>query len=386
MEVRKMDKVLFLTTIGGFLQQFEMNDVGILQEMGFEIHYASNLRNPVYNMNIPAMEERGIRVHHIDIQKMPTHIFKNVRALIQLLKLVKREQIRVIHCHNPMGGVLGRLISVIKGRKIYTIYTAHGFHFYEGAPKKNWIAFYPVEKCLAKFTDCLITINKEDYEKALRFSLRKGGQVFRIPGVGIHTERFAAQEGMREQIRRKFKIPDDVFYLLSVGELNHNKNHIVILRAMAQIPDKKIWLGICGKGHMEETLKAEADRLGLKDRFTLFGFRNDIPQMLSMADCFVFPSLREGLGIAAIEAMAAGVPLITSDCRGTREYARDQINGLVCVDNQPEAYAKAIIQMKEDTEKRHRMSEACVNMSSYFDISATDSIMRQVYDTIPKNN
>lgn len=380
-----MDKVLFLTTIGGFLQQFEMNDVGILQEMGYEIHYASNLRNPVYNMNIPALEERGIKVHHIDIQKMPSNIWKNTRAMIQLLKLVKREQIRVIHCHNPMGGVLGRLISMLKGRKIYTIYTAHGFHFYEGAPKKNWIVFYPVEKCLAKFTDCLITINKEDYEKALRFSLRKGGHVFRIPGVGIHTERFVAQEGMREQIRSKFKIPDDVFCLLSVGELNQNKNHIVILRAMALIPDKKIWLGICGKGDMEEALKAEADSLGLKERFTLFGFRNDIPQMLSLADCFVFPSLREGLGIAAIEAMAAGIPLITSDCRGTREYARDQINGLVCVDNQPEAYAKAIVQMKEDAEKRQRMSEACVNMSSYFDISATDSIMRQVYETIPRN-
>ena len=381
-----MDKVLFLTTIGGFLQQFEMNDVGILQEMGYEIHYASNLHNPVYNMDISAMEERGIRVHHIDIQKKPSHIWKNGKALIQLLQLVKCEQIRVIHCHNPMGGVLGRLISMFKGCKIYTIYTAHGFHFYKGAPKRNWIVFYPVEKCLAKFTDCLITINKEDYEKALRFSLRKGGHVFRIPGVGIHTKRFAAQEGMREQTRKKFGIPDDVFYLLSVGELNQNKNHIVILRAMAKIPDKKIWLGICGKGHMEEELEAEAKRLGIKDRFTLFGFRNDIPQMLSMADCFVFPSLREGLGIAAIEAMAAGVPLITSDCRGTREYARDQINGLVCVDDRPEAYAEAIIQLRDDAEKRHRMSEACVNMSSYFDISATDSIMRQVYKTIPPND
>lgn len=381
-----MEKVLFLTTIGGFLQQFEMNDVGILQEMGYEIHYASNLRNPVYNMDIPAMEEQGVRVHHIDIQKMPSHILKNGKALIQLLQLVKREQIRVIHCHNPMGGVLGRLISMFCGRKIYTIYTAHGFHFYEGAPKRNWIVFYPVEKCLAKFTDCLITINKEDYEKALHFSLRKGGHVFRIPGVGIHTKRFAAQEGMRRQTREKFGVPDDVFYLLSVGELNQNKNHIVILRAMAQIPDKKIWLGICGEGYMKEALEEEAESLGIKDRFTLFGFRNDIPQMLSMADCFVFPSLREGLGIAAIEAMAAGVPLITSDCRGTREYARDQINGLVCVDDRPEAYAKAIVQLRDDAEKRRSMSEACVNMSSYFDISVTDSIMRQVYKTIPPSD
>lgn len=381
-----MDKVLFITTIGGFLQQFEMNDVDILQEMGYEIHYASNLHNPVYDMNIPAMEKKGIRVHHVDIQKTPIHMWKNGKALIQLLKLVKREHIRIIHCHNPMGGVLGRLVSLFNGGRIYTIYTAHGFHFYDGAPKVNWMFFYPVEKCLARLTDCLITINKEDYERALRFRLRKDGQIFRIPGVGIRTKRFAAQEGMREHVRRKFMIPDDVFYLLSVGELNQNKNHIVILRAMAQIPDRKIWLGICGKGNMEDELEAEAERLGLRDRLTLFGFRNDIPQMLSIADCFVFPSLREGLGIAAIEAMAAGIPLITSDCRGTREYARDQVNSLVCVENAPEAYARAITQLKEEPEKHRRMSEACVNMASYFDISATDSIMRQVYGTIPRGD
>lgn len=378
-----MKKVLFITTISGFLQQFEMNDVSILQEMGYELHYASNFYNPVYEVNKEKLRKNGIVLHQIGIQKSPARIKENFKALLTVRKLVKKEGIEVIHCHNPMGGVLGRLATLGIHRKVIVIYTAHGFHFYKGAPLKNWLLYFTAERLLAGRTDRLITINKEDYARACKFRLRREGQVERIPGVGVNTAKFAPIEGRREEVRRELGIPEDVFYILSVGELNDNKNHKVIMQAIAKIHNSKIYYGICGRGPMEAELKDIADELGIMEQVRLYGFRNDIPRMLAAADCFAFPSKREGLGIAAIEALAAGIPLITSDCRGTREYMNHGVNGYVCKKGTADEFAIAICNMREQVEKRKEMAKECLEIAERFDISVTDKIMRKLYKNLP---
>lgn len=375
---------MFITTISGFLQQFEMNDVHILQEAGYEVHYASNFCNPVYKLDREGLERQGIKLHQIDIEKSPRYARRNTKALSQLRKLIREEEISVVHCHNPMGGVLGRMAVIGRKRRVVVLYTAHGFHFYRKAPVLNWILFFPVEYLLAGCTDRLITINNEDFNRAAHFHLRKGGQVKKIPGVGVQTEHFAPQTGMRNQSRKKLGIAEGIFYMLAVGELNRNKNHLIILQALALIGDKNIHLGICGRGPLEEELERTAKELGIERQVTLFGFRNDIPRMLAAADCFVFPSKREGLGIAALEAMAAGIPLITSDCRGTREYMQGGKNGLVCAGQNVEEYAAAICKMRDDAEMRMRMSAACMETAKAFDIEVTDKIMREVYGGLPK--
>ncbi|MGN0431904.1 MAG: glycosyltransferase family 4 protein [Lachnospiraceae bacterium] len=372
-----MKKVLFITTISGFLQQFEMNDVAILQEAGYEVHYASNFNNPVYEVNKDKLEEKEIHLHHITIAKSPLHLATNIKAYFQIRTIIKREQITAVHCHNPMGGVVGRLAAA--GKKVFVIYTAHGFHFYEGAPFLSWLLYFSAEKLLAKCTDRLITINGEDYRRACRFKLRKGGRVERIPGVGVKTELFAPMRGLHEQVREELEIEEDTFYILSVGELNANKNHRIVIEAMAKLPDEKIHYGICGRGAMEPELRKLAEKLGVANRVTLFGFRNDIPRMLAAADIFCFPSKREGLGVAAIEAMAAGIPMITSDCRGTREYMSHGLNGLVCKKGTAEEWAQAIRKLKYDPVLREHMSQECLKTAAKFDIAQTDKIMRKLY-------
>lgn len=378
-----MKKVLFLTTISGFLQQFEMNDVNILQEMGYEVHYASNFYNPVYEVNKTELRKKGIVLHQVGIQKSPVRLKANLKALFTVRTLIKKEKIDVVHCHNPMGGVIGRFATFGIHRRVIVIYTAHGFHFYKGAPLRNWLLYFTAERLLAGRTDRLITINKEDYARACKFHLRRGGQVERIPGVGVNTAKFAPVVGRREEVRRELGIPEDAFYVLSVGELNDNKNHKVIMQAIANIHNPNIYYGICGRGPMEAELKDIADELGIAEQVRLYGFRNDIPRMLSAADCFAFPSKREGLGIAAIEALAAGIPLITSDCRGTREYMKHGVNGYVCKRGTADEYAVAICNMREQIEKRKEMSEECLKTAEKFDISATDKIMRKLYKSLP---
>ena len=224
-------KVLFITTIGGFLKQFEMNDVKILQEAGYEVHYASNFDNPIYEMSTKELEEKGIILHQIDIQKSPKCILRNMQAYHELEKLIESENIEAVHCHNPMGGVVGRMLGMHFGKKLTVLYTAHGFHFYKGAPLVNWLCYYPVERFLANYTQGLITINSEDYIRAGKYLRKHGGKVAKIPGVGVDKDRFAPVPGVREEVRKKLNIPDNAFYILSVGELNHNKNHIAILRS-----------------------------------------------------------------------------------------------------------------------------------------------------------
>lgn len=374
-----MKKALFLTTISGFLQQFEMNDVKILQEMGYEVHYASNFHNPVYEVNKEELRNKGIVLHQVGIQKSPKQIFENLKAFFQVRKIIVNEKIDMIHCHNPMGGVIGRLATLGLKKSVVVIYTAHGFHFYKGAPIINWLIYFPVEWLLAKITDWLITINKEDYTVATKYRFKNIDRIEWIPGVGILNDRFAPADGRRDEARRELNIPGDVFFVLSVGELNKNKNHKVIMQAIAKVENPKIYYGICGRGPMEAELQDIADELCIAKQVTLFGFRNDIPRMLAAADCFAFPSKREGLGIAALEAMAAGIPLITSDCRGTREYMKHGMNGLVCKSGTAEEYANAIKKMYEQADMRKKMSQKCLKTAEEFDVSVTDKIMRTVY-------
>ncbi len=382
-----MKKVLILTTIGGFLSQFELNDVKLLIEMGYQIHYASNFQNPIYEVREEELKAMGVILHHISIEKSPLKIKRNLKALLELKKIVREENITLIHCHNPMGGVIGRLCSINKEKKsIPVIYTAHGLHFYHGAPILNWLLYYPVERFLARFTDIIVTINKEDYKRVKGFPLRKNGKIFQIPGVGIDTNKFKEKIGYREQIRKQLNIPQDAFFVLSVGELNHNKNHKVILKACAQLEFPHIHYGICGRGKQKDALLDLAEKLGMSERFHLFGFRKDIPEVLQAADCFAFPSKREGLGIAAIEAMAGGIPLITSDCRGTREYLKSGMNGFSCSSQNPLEYSLGIGKLMMKREVKSNMSRNCLDMAEQFHIRETEKIMRQVYQSVESNN
>lgn len=376
-----MKKVLIITTISGFLSQFEMNDVDILKDLGCELHYASNFNNPVYESDQGELRKKGIKLYQIEIEKTPVHLAHNIKAFFQICNIIRKERIELLHCHNPIGGVLGRLAALFcRGQNVRVIYTAHGFHFYKGALWVNWLLFFPAEALLARVTDCLITINKEDYKRASFFRLRKKKSLrVQIPGVGVRTEKFRKEPDRRKIMRDRLGIGEEVFYILSVGELNRNKNHEVILRAIAKIGNPLIHYGICGKGKRAEYLRRLAEELGIESQFTLFGFRRDIPDMLQCADCFAFPSKREGLGIAAIEAMAGGIPLITSDCRGTREYMEDGVTGYVCRGGSVEEYAEAITRMMENPEDRKRMGLVCTERARRFDLAETDRIMRKVY-------
>lgn len=376
-----MKKALIITTISGFVPQFEKNNVAILQDMGYRVHYASNFERPVYDYDNDFFQKRGIVTHRLRIEKSPARIWENARAFGQLKNLLQKERFDLVHCHNPMGGVLGRLAAGCFSPDSTLLYTAHGFHFYREAPWKNWLLYYPAERALARMTDILITVNREDFERGSRFRLRRGGSIWKIPGAGLDVNRFSPGKEEREESRARFGFPPESFLILSVGELNRNKNHSAVIRAIARMEENDICYGICGRGDGRKKLERLIKREGLDGRVKLLGYRKDIERILPAADCFLFPSRREGFGMAAVEAMAAGLSLVTSDCRGTREYMQDGVTGIICRRNRPESYVQAIRRLKNDPRMRQRMGQASRERALLFSTGATENVMRQIYRT-----
>lgn len=397
-----MKRVLFVTTISGFLPQFEKNDVKLLKQMGCQIHYASNFTNPIYAFDKTELEQNGVALHQIDIEKSPAKINKNIKAIKQLIKIIDENDIDIVHCHNPMGGVAARIAARAGKRKPKVIYTAHGFHFYKGAPIMNWLLFYTAERFLARYTDIIVTINREDYIRAKKFRLKKNGEVYLIHSVGVDKEKFAPRPELRETKRAELGIPADAFHIVTAAELNENKNQKVVIEAVAAIVNKyetsagndnkhnanyagksnrtyNIYYTICGKGPNEDNLRELIKSKGLEDQVQLLGYRTDMDEILQTADVFAFPSIREGLGVAAIEALMCNVPLIAADNRGTREYASDGNNGIVCRYDAVDEFEEAIELLYGNTAYRRRMADRCRESVKKFTIEEVEKTMTKVY-------
>ncbi len=379
-----MKKILFITTIAGFLPQFEMNDVAILQSMGYTVHYASNFNITIYNFDANELKERGIILHHIDIYKSPKNISNNYKAVKQLIEIIDSEDIDIIHCHNPLGGVAGRAAAKRSKKKPYVIYTAHGFHFYKGAPLKNWLLYYTAERYFARYTDKLITINQEDYQNGLKLPLRRKKNVSLIHGVGVNKDKFKPNPDINDKKRAELGIPKDAFHMVTAAELNDNKNQAVVIKALKDMDNPNVYYSLCGRGYNEEKLEKLISDYNLTDRVRLLGYRNDMSEILQCADCFVFPTKREGLGVAAIESLLTGVPVISSDNRGTREYMIDGVNGIVCYRNIASEYKAAIEKLVGDAELRSDLAAKDRESAKKFCIEETDKIMREVYEEVDK--
>lgn len=379
-----MKKALILTTTSGFLSQFELNNVKLLQEQGYQVHYVTNFGVPIYEVKDETLKNMGVVLHHISIEKSPFSFKRNIWAYRELVRIIDREKIDALHCHNPVGGLLGRLAAHASRRKPYVIYTAHGFHFFRGAPLKNWLLYYPAERFLARYTDKLITINHEDFNIAGKFTYKENGEAEIIPGVGLDTTVFYSRRDKRAQMRKALGIPENAFHIVSAGELNRNKNHKVVIDAIASLARTDIYYSICGEGPWRTKLEKRIRQKGLSDRVFLRGYRVDMPNILQTADIFAFPSVREGMGMAALEAMAMGVPIVAADNRGSREYMSDGNNGFVCDPNSAEEFAKAILTCYEQPELRDVIAKNGLAVIKKFSLNITEQRMKKIYSALPR--
>jgi len=229
------------------------------------------------------------------------------------------------------------------------LYTAHGFHFFTGAPLRNWLLFYPVEKELSRETDLLLTINREDYTRAKRFHARR---TVLVPGVGVDTQRFAAAHD-RAATRAALGLSPDAPVVITVGEHIPRKNHETCLRVLSALPDATLLF--CGTGQEESHLRALAMELGVAERVRFLGFRTDVPALLAASDVFLFPSLQEGLPVSLMEAMATGLPCVVSRVRGNADLIREGEGGYLLAPRDAAGMAEVLASLLRSPIARQRM-------------------------------
>ena len=381
-----MKRVLIVASVISFIEWFNRDNVEFLRtQMNCEVHIACDFeymsdtdieRTVAY---IQQLKSEGITLHQIGFDRSPLGK-RNVRAYRQLRQLITDIHFDLIHCHTPTASVLLRL-AARKCRKSGTVvmYTCHGFHFHNASSKINWLIYYPVEKLLSGRCDYLVTINREDYERAKSFRARN---VRYIPGVGVDLKRIKTTVVDKDEMKQSIGIPRESIMVLSVGELIERKNHEVIIRALAKLQKEEIYYVICGKGPLREQLEELAKSLGIGEKVVFLGFRTDIPELCNTADISAFPSIIEGLGLAGIEAMAAGVPLVSSNVHGILDYVKDGETGYACAPDDVDAFAAAIEELADNPELRLQMKSKCQSAVEPFDLQNALGEMWSIYREI----
>ena len=380
--MNKKPKALMLASVASMIDQFNMQNIQILLDLGYEVDVACNCKEGntisderIENM-IQRLAEKGVSVIHVPIPRKISNVNGILRSLKKVKNLCNKNRYHLLHCHSPIGSVVARLAAKDVRKKYGTrvIYTAHGFHFYKGASKQNWAIFYPIEKICSSLTDVLITINKEDYAFAQKHM--DAGKVVYVPGIGVDTKNFYLEGFGASEKKEELGLTEDDIMILSVGELNQNKNQEVVIKAIAKLNNPKVHYVIAGKGDKDQYLMelAKESRVHLH----LLGYRTDIIELLNAADVFAFPSFREGLSVALMEAMAAGLPCVVSEIRGNTDLISNGKGGYLCDPNEAETFYTGLLEL-EDAEKRNKFGSYNRQTMKNFDAEKIMELMTEIY-------
>lgn len=366
--------LIVATVVKTHIMQFHIPTLKLFKDMGWETAVAA--RNDYANpedCQIPYCDQ----FYNIPFERAPFHP-KNVGCFKRLKDIMDQGNFQIIHCHTPVGGVLGRL-AARKTRKEGTrvLYTAHGFHFYRGAPLRNWLVYYPVEKICAYFADVILTINQEDWSFAKKHFQHP--HVIYLPGIGVDVDRFSKVPDDAVDFQRLLHLRQDEKVIISVGEMTANKNHRTIIKALTLSRLGNVHYIIVGSGVCRPKLERYAARLNISSRVHFLGYRSDIAALLHAADVFVFPSYREGLPVALMEAMAAGVPVVASRIRGNVDLVEDGVNGFLCDPQDAADFAEKINLLADNVELREKMGNSNRMAIQKFDTEIVIRELQNIY-------
>lgn len=369
----KLKKILYVTTISSTINAFLVPHIKQLIDNGNVVDCASN-KNRGVDKNLIDL---GVNFFEIPFTRNPLD-FKNIIALKQLIKIQEENNYDVVHVHTPIAALYGRLLK-IKFPKLKTIYTVHGFHFYKGAPKKNWAIYYSIERIMAKFTNVIITMNEEDYNQALKFNIK---ETYKVNGVGLDLSKYNPKLFNKNKVRGELGLKESDFVILMIAEVNQNKNHIQMVKAIEILKKKGIEVKVicAGRGPLLENIKEDIKNKNLDNNIFMLGFRNDIPKLISACDIGMLLSYREGLPRNIMEFMAYGKPVIGTDIRGINDIVKNEKNiYLVNVEDYEET-SKAIeryINLEEEV--KMKIEKNCIDISKDYDIV---NILKQMDDII----
>lgn len=341
-------KVLFTSHTANF-SKFNRPFMRLLKEQGYEVHYASMGEEEVKDCD---------KHFTIPFERSPFKL-NNLRAIRQLKKIIDTENYDLIHTHTPMGSVVTRLAAKqARKRGTRVIYTAHGFHFFKGASIVNWLTYYPVERYMARHTDTLITINKEDYERAKK-SFKT--EVKYVPGVGIDEKKFNFKmtKAEKNKLRESLGLKPDDFVMIYPAELSKRKNQLWLISAVAKLitEDDQIHLLLPGQDSLNGECSSLARKLGVDRNVHFLGYRRDMQQLMKISNLAVSASLQEGLPVNIMEALSAKLPVIATNCRGNRDLI-NEYSGFLIERNATEQLQQSILKVRNDERVTQTLTDA----------------------------
>ena len=348
----------------------------IAMKMGYDVYFGVNRANP------ETLEcELPVKMYDSHSYRSITNFKDNKTAYDNLKRIVKENSIEVIHCNTPVGGVIGRLI----GRRYHikkVIYTAHGFHFFKGAPLFNRTILKWAEQIMAYWTDAIITMNEEDYQAAKKFRLKKNGKVFKVHGVGINLQEFENIHVDIEEKRKELGVKRTDVLCISAGDLIQRKNYGVAIKALSMLKSDNIHYLICGEGPEKDNLKKLAKEKGIADRVHFLGFRTDVKELMKISDIFLFTTLQEGMPRSMMEAMACGLPCIASKIRGNTDLLDDEKGGFLCECTDINGISQNIERLAGDKSLRDKMKEYNIETIKKYDVSVIENEIEKIYKEV----
>lgn len=374
-------KILFVATVRSHIGQFHMPFIRELKARGVEVHAAFKDNSA----DKPGLDLSAIdKTFEVPFERQPLRP-NNIKAYRELKKIIDGNGYDAVHCHTPMGAVITRLAAKSarkKGTKV--IYTAHGFHFFKGASIKNWMLFYPVEKYLSKYTDCLITINSEDCELAHKKKFR-AGKIYKVHGVGVELDKFKAVDAdEKARLRAEYGYDGDTFIMIYPADLSVRKNQPMLFDALQKIAkkNKNVKLLLPGQPIRLEEYKRMISERGIADNVEFLGYRRDINNLVGLSDLSVASSFQEGLPINIIEAMAMGNAIVATDVRGNNDAVEDGVNGYLVPVGDSDLMAEKILELMNDREKLRTFGENGLDMVKDFSTENVNREMLTIYGNL----
>lgn len=372
-----MKRILYVTTISETINAFLVPHIEYLLDNNYEVECACNI-----GLNLDKrLLDKNLVIHDIPFSRSPLST-SNIGAYKKIKEVIKNGQYDYVHVHTPIAAFITRLAT--RNMNISIIYTAHGFHFYKGAPMLNWIVYYNLEKIAARWTDCIITMNEEDFILAKEKFKYKNNKIFKINGIGLDLNKYSNNSNDLREFKKSLGLKDEDFVITIIAELIKRKNHLQIIDTMKllykEYPNIKVLF--VGKGVLKDNYKKYIEDNNLSESIKLLGFRNDVSEIINISNIIALFSLQEGLPRNLMEAMAVGKPIICTNIRGNNDLVKDNINGMLVPINDIQATKEAILKIYNDDKLAEKFSNNNINDIKKYDIKEVLNEMNLIYKDI----
>ena len=340
-----MPKLLIVTTVATTLKAFLLPYAAHFRALGWKVDALAREAS-----STPECLEAFDTCHDAAFTRKPWQL-KNVKTMNRSIReLVEGQGYDIVHVHTPVAAFMTRfaLRKHSGKRRPKVIYTAHGFHFFQGGRRLKNTLYLELERQAALWTDHMIVINNEDYSAAFTHSFMPPGRLTLLPGIGLDLARWnrgAAMAAGTGDVRGELGLaPEDKLFLMT-AEFNPGKRHRDALAALAMTGRRDLHLALAGRGPLEDEMKERAEKLGIAKQVHFLGQRNDMPSLMLASLATVLPSEREGLNRSVMESIALGVPVLGADARGIRDLVTTPSRGVLFPVGKPAALAAAMLMM-----------------------------------------